>query len=125
MILVDSSVWIDYFRGGKTGDKVDLLLEHNLVATCGLILAELVPFLKVRNQRKLIKLLQLLPNYDDSPNWQDIIKYQTICLQKGVTGIGLADLILLDISVRNDLAIFSLDRHFDKLHELIDFNLFY
>ena len=44
-ILIDSSVWIDYFRGGKTKNKVDLLLDNNIACTSGLILAELIPFI--------------------------------------------------------------------------------
>jgi predicted nucleic acid-binding protein len=40
MILVDSSVWIDYFRGKDTRqtDKLDLLLGSQLLATGDLIL---------------------------------------------------------------------------------------
>ncbi len=40
-VLVDSSVWIDYFRG--TGEELDYLIEEAVVATNELILAELVP----------------------------------------------------------------------------------
>jgi len=42
-ILVDTPVWIDYFRGTGSADLVDRLIEENLVATNDLILAELVP----------------------------------------------------------------------------------
>lgn len=43
-ILVDSSVWVDYFRGtGLSSDHLDLLIEENLVVTNDLILAELLP----------------------------------------------------------------------------------
>jgi predicted nucleic acid-binding protein len=44
MILVDSSVWIDYFRGKDTRqtDKLDLLLGSQLLATGDLILTEVL-----------------------------------------------------------------------------------
>ncbi len=44
MILVDSSVWVDYFRGNispKT-DKLDRLLGRDPVAVGDLILAEVL-----------------------------------------------------------------------------------
>ena len=44
MILVDSSVWVDYFRGKTTlqTDKLDFLLGHELLAVGDLILAEVL-----------------------------------------------------------------------------------
>lgn len=44
MILVDSSVWIDYFRGTITPqtDKLDMLLGHEPLAIGDLILTEVL-----------------------------------------------------------------------------------
>ena len=44
MILVDSSVWIDYFKGTITAqtEKLDSLLGHELLATGDLILTEVL-----------------------------------------------------------------------------------
>ena len=44
MILVDSSVWIDYFRGTVTPqtEKLDFLLGEELIATGDLILTEVL-----------------------------------------------------------------------------------
>ena len=56
-VLVDTSVWIDYLRNGKKSEKVDFLIDENIVAINDLILAELVPFLKIRNQREIINIL--------------------------------------------------------------------
>ena len=44
-ILVDSSVWIDYFRSGKYSDQLDYYIEQNIISTNDLILAELIPVL--------------------------------------------------------------------------------
>ena len=56
-VLVDTSVWIEYLRNGNNSDKLEFLIDENLIVTNDLILAELIPFLKIRNQRKLISLL--------------------------------------------------------------------
>ena len=53
-VLVDTSVWIEYFRTGINSEKLDFLIDENLVVLNDLILAELVPSLRLRNQRKII-----------------------------------------------------------------------
>jgi hypothetical protein len=44
LILVDSSVWIDYFNGAVTSqtDKLDMFLGQELVVTGDLILTEVL-----------------------------------------------------------------------------------
>ena len=44
-VLVDSPIWIEYFRGSANDARLDLLIEENLVVVNDLILAELVPAL--------------------------------------------------------------------------------
>ena len=56
-VIVDTSVWIEYFRSGSNSSKLDFLIDEDLIVINDLILAELVPFLKVQNQRNIIKLL--------------------------------------------------------------------
>ena len=56
-VLVDTSIWIEYFRSGNNSEKLDFLIDENLIVINDLILAELVPSLKVRNQRKIVNLL--------------------------------------------------------------------
>ena len=50
MILVDSSVWIDYFRGTATpqAEKLDALLGVEPIATGDLILTEVCKALTAR-----------------------------------------------------------------------------
>ena len=45
-VLVDTSVWIEYFRTGKNAEKLDLLIDENIIVINDLILAELIPPLK-------------------------------------------------------------------------------
>ncbi len=53
-ILVDSSIWIEYFRNGLFSREIELFIDENLLVTNYLILSELIPFLKLRNQKKLV-----------------------------------------------------------------------
>lgn len=63
MILVDSSVWIDYFRGTATpqAEKLDSLLGTEPVATGDLILTEVLQgFVSDRDFKQAKKLLTSL-----------------------------------------------------------------
>ena len=46
--LVDTSIWIEYFRNGANSGKVDFLIDNNLLVIKELILTELTPLLKIR-----------------------------------------------------------------------------
>ncbi len=123
-ILIDSSVWIDYFRGGEKSEPLDSLLEHNLICTCGFILAEIVPFLVIKNETKLINLLKSIPGIECNIDWERIISYQSICLKNGINGIGIPDLIIADTVIENDVKLFTLDKHFHLIQEHIPINLY-
>ena len=56
-ILVDSSVWIDYFRDGTHSGRLDHFIDENIIVTNDLILTELIPFLKLKKQNEIISLL--------------------------------------------------------------------
>ena len=43
-VMIDSSVWIEYFRNGagRISDNVDYLIDHDKVALCGIIEIEII-----------------------------------------------------------------------------------
>jgi predicted nucleic acid-binding protein len=113
-VLVDSSVWIAFFRGVTSpSTRLDSLLEEGRVVVNELILCELIPALHVRNQFKLIHLLRAIPCIPLSPHWLRLETYQTCCLQKGFNGIGIPDLLIAQNAIDSDIPLFSLDKHFN------------
>ena len=120
-VLVDSSVWIDYFRSGNLTSKVDELIDQNVICTNNLILTELIPFLKIQNQTRIIKLLYDVTNINLNINWQKLIVYQTTCIKNGINKIGIPDFIIVDNAIQNDLVLYTLDQHFDLINKFIDF----
>ena len=67
MILVDSSVWIDYFRGKATPqvERLDRLLGHEPIAIGDLILTEVLQgFRRQRDFNQARKLLLTLETID-------------------------------------------------------------
>jgi len=122
-VLIDSSVWIDYFRTGSKSQKLDVFIDENLLCTNDLILAELIPFLKVTKQTKLINLLNSVEKIPLIIRWQEIIKTQTLCLENGVNKISIPDLIIVDNIIQNDVILYSFDKHFKLINNYISFNL--
>ena len=118
-VLVDTSIWVEYFRSGNNSAKLDFLIDENLIVTNDLILAELIPYLKVRNQRKLINLLFNINRFDLSVNWNQIIEYQYKCLKNGLNGIGIPDLIIAQNAKQNHCEIYSLDNHFYLMKDIL------
>ncbi len=122
-VLVDTSIWIEYFRNGNNFEKLDILIDENLVVTNDLILAELIPFLKIRNQRKLINLLYKINKLEIVINWKQIIDYQYKCLKKGLNAIGIPDLIIVQNAKQNQCSIYSLDNHFNLMQNILEIKL--
>ena len=122
-VLVDTSVWVDYFRGTGSAKVVDQLIEEDLVATNDLILAELIPPLHLRRERKLISLLREIRRHPISIDWDDIIQMQIACLRQGVNGIGIPDLIIAQHAIQNRLELFAHDKHFVLMSEHMPLSL--
>ena len=118
-VLVDTSVWIDYFRGGNSSERLDFLIDENILVINDLILAELVPFLKVQSKRKIINLLYDINRLILSINWRQILEYQYECLKNGLNGIGIPDLIIAQNAKQNRCEIYSLDNHFLLMKDIL------
>jgi len=123
-VLVDSSIWIDYFRSSEPSPHLDMLIDENLIVTNDIILAELIPFMKIKKQYELIELLEGMNRNTLSINWKEIIHFQTQCLAFGANGMGIPDLMIAQNALQNDCLVYSLDKHFQQLHRIILVGLF-
>lgn len=123
-ILVDSSIWIDYFKGGNESSKLDSLIDENLVVTNDIILTELIPFLKIKKQLKVIQLLREISHLPLHINWEEIIDLQVKCLKNGSNGIGIPDLIIAQNAKLNNCKVYTLDKHFNVISQVSKVRLF-
>ncbi|HIP94649.1 MAG TPA: PIN domain-containing protein, partial [Leucothrix sp.] len=93
-VLVDTSIWIDYFKSGDDSEKLDYLIDENLVVINELILTELLPLLVLKKEQKLITLLSKVKKHPLQINWNELVEFQVQCLKSGSSGIGIPDLII-------------------------------
>ena len=122
-VLIDSSIWIDYFRSGVNSSRLDYLIDENLIVINAVILAELVPFLEIQKQKKIIKLLGAVERLPMNINWDEITQFQLACLQAGINGVGIPDLLIAQNAMQNQCKVYALDKHFRSLHQIIQVDL--
>lgn len=122
-VLVDTSIWIDYFKGGNNSILMNFFIDENLLVTNDLILTELIPFLKVRNETRVIDLLQKVQKLDLSINWNEIIDYQYKCLTNGLSGVGIPDLVIAQNAKQNDCKLYTLDNHFNLMKDILSLQI--
>ena len=124
-ILVDSSVWVDYFNGNNPKANIlSDLIDQNSVCINNLILAELVPSIKNTGELNLVDLLMSISNITIHIDWNNIMELQTANLKHGFTKIGIPDLIILQNVIQNDLLLFSFDKHFKLMSSFHKFKTY-
>ncbi|HEY2257699.1 MAG TPA: PIN domain nuclease [Variovorax sp.] len=118
MILVDSSVWIDYFRGSGTpgADKLDALLRDEPVLVGDLILAEVLQgFARDRDfndARKVLGALDLVTLGGERIAIQAARNHRQL-RARGVTVRKTIDTLIATWCIAHDHRLLHADRDFD------------
>lgn len=118
MILVDSSVWIDFFRGVATPqtDRLDALLGTEPLAVGDLILAEVLQGFRSErdfNQaRKLLTALDVVTLGGQGIALQAAKNFRALRAQ-GVTVRKTIDTVIATRCIEDDLPLLYSDRDFD------------
>jgi predicted nucleic acid-binding protein len=125
LILVDSSVWIEYFRSGKNIDTgyFNEIIDNNSICINDVILTELIPQLKLQKENEVIDILQSIRNIPLVINWEKIAEFQYTNFKNGINKVGIPDLIILQNVIDNDLVLYSLDKHFKNMSPLYKFKM--
>ncbi|MEP2447516.1 MAG: PIN domain-containing protein [Balneola sp.] len=121
-VLVDSSVWIQYFKKGKL-PILDRLIEENLVCVNELILTELIPILKKQQHYVAIDSLNSLELIPLKIDWELIREYQFMNLKNGINKVGIPDLMILQQAIEEKMTLYTLDKHFKLMNEIYNFEL--
>jgi predicted nucleic acid-binding protein len=118
VILVDSGVWIDYFRGIQTPetDRLDAVLGNEPVATGDLVLAEVLQgFGSVQDFNRGKKLLTSLPLIDllgGDIAIQAAKNFRTLRSQ-GITIRKTIDTLIATSCIEKGLTLLYSDKDFD------------
>jgi predicted nucleic acid-binding protein len=122
MIIVDSSVWIDYFNGNDIPEvaKLDQLLGQELLGVGDLILTEVLQGFRqdkeYRTAKRLLTSLTVFETLDaemaikSAENFRDLRK-------KGITVRKTIDVMIATFCIENGHSLLFVDRDFDPFVE--------
>lgn len=122
MILVDSSVWIDYFNGtvSRETDLLDALLGSEPLLTGDLILTEVLQGFRhdrdFRRARAALERLFLAPMVGHAIALRSAENYRTLRRQ-GRTVRKTIDVLIATFCIENDHTLLHSDRDFDAVVE--------
>ncbi len=116
MILVDTSAWVEFFRGrGSLADTVGSLLEANDVALCGPVVTELRRGLHPRERAKVMPLLEACHLLEQPPRlWEDAGELGFAAGRRGATLKSL-DLLIAVYALNHSVPLLTKDRDFSLL----------
>lgn len=123
MILVDSSVWIDFLRGTRTpqAEKLDVLLGTTRIAVGDLILAEVLQ--GVRDEREFQQVRKTLDSFEQVDLVGREIAVQAAKNFRILRALGLTvrktiDTLIATRCIESNYALLHSDRDFDafELH---------
>ncbi len=124
MILVDSSVWIDFFRGVTTPqvDMLDRLLGVEPLAVGDLILTEVLQGFRAEKEfnqaRKLLLTLEQVDIGGQEVAVQAARNFRTL-RERGVTIRKTIDTLIATKCIESDIALLFSDRDFDPFVEYL------
>ena len=115
-VLVDTSVWVAFFRGDAgekaATDALAYLISGDEALVNDIILTELLPQMAVRGERDCIDALSGIRAPAVATDWAMLRALQEKCLKAGINKVGIPDLMIAQEAMRLGVPLFSLDRHF-------------
>lgn len=117
MTLVDTSAWIDFFRGrAPHAARIDDLLEHDEVALCGPVVTELRRGL--RSEAERAKVLPLLGGCRNLPQpvllWEEAGELGWYLGRRGVVVKSL-DLLIATYALAHRVPVLTSDTDFARM----------
>lgn len=119
-VLVDTSCWIDYFRGRSpiAEELADLLAEHAVVL-CGPVLAELLAGAPEQQREALRDALAGLPFVDIAyGTWREAGELAQ-SLRRGGAAVPLLDVLIALAAIRAKVSLWTHDRDFERLAKVV------
>ena len=120
MILVDTSVWIQFFRGKdkNLAGELESLLESDTVILAAPVRIEILSGCSKTNLLQLRRLLSALPLFFPGiATWQRMDVWIEQAVSAGQQ-FGVGDLLIASIAVDQKSLVWSLDSDFIRMKEL-------
>jgi len=125
-VLIDTSVWIDYFKGkdGRFSGRVDEVLSSSDIYVPKVVIAELIHGAKSEREVSVIEEFTGAFNIVDQTEdtWAKAGRLSFSMKTKGAT-VNLVDCYIAVMAHENDCRLFSLDEHFKVIKRFLRLEL--
>jgi predicted nucleic acid-binding protein len=122
--IIDSSAWIEYFKGNRTYSFISDLIYANAICTNDIILTELLPSIMHKKENELADLLNSLRKNVLIINWQEIRSIQILNLKHGNNHVGISDIIIAQNCIQNESKLITNDKHFRIMAKYMPLELY-
>lgn len=128
MVLVDTSVWIDFFQSPKSNAAAQLealIRGHNRVVLCGIVLQEILQGIRHPESFEQVRERMLKFPYieTDRDTWLLAASLYRKLRANGTT-LPPVDLTIAALAIRNSLTLFTKDSHFKAVADISGLGLF-
>lgn len=126
-ILIDTSVWLEYFKNksSEISEKVEKILSEREVCIPKIVLAELIQGAKSEREISVIEdfldAFTIIDQKEDT--WIKAGRLSYNLKKKGKT-VHLADCYIAVIAQEYKCLIFTLDEHFKEIQKITNISLF-
>jgi predicted nucleic acid-binding protein len=121
LILIDTSVWIDFFSAspGRAGDELRRMIdEAETFALTGVIVMEILQGLKrdIHRIERFLSMWEMLEPRGIS-TYREASAISRLARSKGIS-LATIDTLIAAIALEHDASLFSLDKDFSRIARL-------
>jgi len=116
-VLIDTSVWVDFFRGRANIVKpVKMLIVSNQAVLCGVVISEIVQGIKAVKEQQIVKeAFRGIPYIEmDRTCWEEAGNIVLKLRERGKI-VPLTDIFMATLAIHYELEIFTFDKHFELI----------
>jgi len=118
MVVVDTAVWVDFFRGRNEPVRAVLreLIRGRQAVLTGIVLAEVLQGIRTQQEADSVRSEFAALHYYEAARdtWSRAGSLSGELRRKGLT-IPLTDLIISVLAMEHDAEVFTTDPHFEKI----------
>ena len=129
-MLVDTSVWIDFFNGYDSRASMrlaDAIAEGESIAVPGIVLTEIL--LGLRDDAEAARIADLLGAFDEiadptRADYAEAARIYRVCRLRGFTIRSTIDCLIAQLCLRDGIPLLTKDRDFKGIGQCLPLQLF-
>ncbi len=129
LILVDTSVWIDFFRPRRSpaSELLAAIMPTDEIAITGLICAEILQGISDTRQFAAVRTFLLARRFFEPAGRNTYVRAAALyakCRRKGLTIRSVVDCVIASVALENSLAVLHRDRDYGHIASVCALRIF-